>query len=160
MPHLISAPQPAGRGFDVRRAQPAQRHQQFGTPCILACWAERVRNLPLQMGGKGGNWDQGGGVRLHLGGLFAQCSIFTLLGRLSNWAPCSSLLEGAWSQRFLIIIQREPQLLLKGPELPILCCLSCCRSCLEGPGHHPSQDCKRLSCFLCLHHRSRCSARS
>ncbi len=126
MPHLVSAPQPARRGFNVKRARRAQRHRQFGTPCVLALWAKRVRNQRLQMGGKGGNWDQGGGVWLHLGGLFARCPIFTLLGRLSNWAPCGSLLGGAWSELFPIIVQREPQLLLKGPEPPILCCLSCC----------------------------------
>jgi hypothetical protein len=151
MPRLTSAPQPAGRGFNVRRAGRARRHWQFGTPCVLAREAERVRNQCLQMGGKGGNWDQGGGIRLHLGGLFAWCSIFTLLGRLSNWAPCGSLLGDAWSRRFPIIVRREPQLLLKGSEPPILCCLSCCRCCLEGPGHRQYQDCRRLSCFFCLH---------
>ncbi len=124
MPHLVFAPRPVGRGFDVRRAQRAQRHRQFGTPCILARWAKRVRNQCLQMRGKGGNQDQGGGVRLNLGGLFAQCPSITLLGRSSSWAPCGSLLGGAWSRHCPIIVQREPQLLLKGPELSILCCLS------------------------------------
>jgi hypothetical protein len=111
------------------------------------------------MRGKGGNLNQGGGVRLHLGGLFAWCSPITLLGRSSRWVPRGSLLGGAWSQCFPIIIRREPQLLLKGPELPILCCLSCCHCCLEGPGHCPSQDHRRLSCFLCLPQRTSCSAR-
>ncbi len=160
MPHLVSASQPAGRGFDVRGAQRARRHRQFGTPCILACWAKRVRNQHLQMRGKGGNRDWWGGVWLYLGGFFARCPPITLLGRSSNWAPCGSLLGGAWSQCFPIIIHREPQLLLKGPELPILCCLSCCRRCLEGPGHCPSWDHRRLSCFLCLPWRIRCSARN
>ncbi len=94
MPRLISAPQPVGRRFDVGRARRAQRHQQFGNPCILACWAKRVGDQRLQMGGKGRNRDQGGGVRLHLGGSFAWCPMFTLLGRSSNWAPCGSLLGG------------------------------------------------------------------
>jgi hypothetical protein len=111
------------------------------------------------MRGKGGNWDQGRGVQLHLGGLFARCSPNTLLGRLSCQTLCSSLLGGAWSQRFPIIVQREPQLLLKGPKLPILCCLSCCCHCLDGPGHRLSRDHRRLSCFLCLPRRTRHSAR-
>jgi hypothetical protein len=112
------------------------------------------------MQGKGGNRDQGGGVWLHLGGLFARCPIFMLLGRSNHLAPCDSLLGGAWSQLFPIIVQGEPQLLLKGPETLILCCLSCCHCCLEGSGHRPSQDHRYLSCCLCLHRRSRCSARS
>jgi hypothetical protein len=131
MPHLISAPQPAGRRFNVGRGHWAQRHQQFGTPCILARWAKRVGNQCLQMGGKGGNRYQGGGVWPHLSRSFAWCPIFTLLGDQDNWALCGSLLGGAWSQHFPIVIQREPQLLLKGPEMPILCCLSCCRCCLD-----------------------------
>jgi hypothetical protein len=116
MPHLVSAPQPAGRGFNVRVALWVQRHLQFGTHCVLACWTKRVRNQHLQVRGKSGNWDQGGGVWLYLGGSFPCCPPIMLLRRLSRWAPCGSLLGGAWSQRFPIIIQRKPQLLLKGPE--------------------------------------------
>ncbi len=56
MPRLISAPQPPGRRFDVRRAQQAQRHWQFGTPCILACWAESWG--PTSADG-GGGWESG-----------------------------------------------------------------------------------------------------
>jgi hypothetical protein len=108
MPCLISAPQPVGGRFYVGRARRAWRHWQFGTPWVLARWAERVGDQRLQMGGKGGdkcqqmrgksgNQDQGGGVRLHLGGSFAGCSIFMLLRRSSNWAPCGSLLGDAWS---------------------------------------------------------------
>ncbi len=93
-------------------------------------------------------------------GQLVRCPIFMLLGRLSNWAPCGSLVGGAWSQRFPIIVQRKPQLLLKGPELSILCCLSCYRRCLVGPGHRPSCNSRHLSCFLCLPQWTRCSARS
>ncbi len=75
----------------------------------------------------------------------------------------SSLLGGAWSQRFPIIVQQKPQLLLKGLELSILCCLHCCcccRRCLVRPGYHPSYNHRRLSCcFLHPLCQTRCFAR-
>ncbi len=71
MPCLVSTPCPAGRGFNVRRAQRARRHQQFGTPCILACWAKRVRYQRLQMREEEGDGDDSNGDYRRSSPLFA-----------------------------------------------------------------------------------------
>jgi hypothetical protein len=112
MHSLVTAPQPAEGGLDVRRANQAKRHRQLSAPCILTRWPEQVEDQCQQVRGESGYQDRGRGVWFHLGGTFPRCPPITLLGRLNHWAPCGSLLGGAQSRLFPIIVQQKPQLLL------------------------------------------------